>query len=634
MKNQWLYIKDIGKFLLGLCLLLWTVFTVGRIFFLIFFNDLTTICNVDFLSKISVFYHGFRLDISTIAYLLIIPFILISINAFFSKRIWTEILKYYLLIILILNFLIVYGEIGLYREWQTKISTRVFNYLGHPDEIYRSTSGSVFFGLLTLTIISVTTFFYVYCKWIQPYLLKIKRHIGLGIGMVVIGLPLLFLGMRGGFQQIPITQSNAYFCNCEVLNHASLNSTYNMMLGTYSLLEFKDKGNTHFMPEKEAENRLQNLLKTQEPQGHEMSLIDTSVKSPNIVLIILEGWSSDMIASLSDSKNITPNFSEIERDGVLFTRMYASGTRSHQGIAGLISGIPAPPFLTVTTNTNYYSNLESLVSVLKAKDYQTYFTYGGSLDYGNLKAYLSYSGYDHIIEESNFPLKNSKLGRLGYHDEAIFTVALQELNHITKEKPFIYTIFTQSSHPPYDYPKNFATMMPDAMESPYLNSVHYSDGEIGKFIAKAKKEAWYANTLFIMIADHSHLTYKNRSYFSADYRHIPMVWFGNLIKSEWKGKQIHTMGMQSDIPKTLLNQLQISAFQFEFSKNILTDNVPEFVFFEFSSGFGWLTPEGSYYYNMSDAKFCENTFSQKIQDSVFKDGQSFLQIMMQRYMKP
>lgn len=52
----------------------------------------------------------------------------------------------------------------------------------------------------------------------------------------------------------------------------------------------------------------------------------------NIVLIIMESFSSKYIGVQGSSWNITPEFDLLSKEGVLFTRFFSSGKHTHQGM--------------------------------------------------------------------------------------------------------------------------------------------------------------------------------------------------------------------------------------------------------------------------------------------------------------
>ena len=114
---------------------------------------------------------------------------------------------------------------------------------------------------------------------------------------------------------------------------------------------------------------------------------------------------------------------------------------------------------------------------------------------------------------------------------------------------------------------------------------------------------------------------------------IPLLLFGDVLKKEYKGKQIKTIGSQVDIPATVLAQLDLPYNKFEWSKNLLNTNPNEFAFYSWYDGYGWIRPSGHFAYENRFAKFLHlTTDSSKTDDQLIKEGRSYLQYTFDQYL--
>jgi len=166
----------------------------------------------------------------------------------------------------------------------------------------------------------------------------------------------------------------------------------------------------------------------------------------------------------------------------------------------------------------------------------------------------------------------------------------------------------------------------------YLNSAHYTDHCLGDYFRQAAKELWYDSTLFIIVADHSHYSQKNYSYFSPPYHKIPLLFYGNVIKDEYKGTTCNRVGSQADIVATLLPQLGLDTSVFHWSKNLLDPYTPQFAYVAFEEGIGWITPEGYFFYDSRMNHYYCKEIKAADESRIIKDGRSFLQVLFQEYM--
>lgn len=156
-----------------------------------------------------------------------------------------------------------------------------------------------------------------------------------------------------------------------------------------------------------------------------------------------------MIESLGGDPSITPNFREMEAEGLLFTNFYASANRSQQAIASIYGGLPGLPVTTITNHPEKYHALPSLIKPLDSIGYYSSFYFGGELYYGNILSYLRYNKFDKIVEAKDIH-ENFKRGKLGIHDTDMLPWYVHELSK--HPRPFFSTVFTVSTHSPYDYP--------------------------------------------------------------------------------------------------------------------------------------------------------------------------------------
>ena len=118
------------------------------------------------------------------------------------------------------------------------------------------------------------------------------------------------------------------------------------------------------------------------------------------------------------------------------------------------------------------------------------------------------------------------------------------------------TLFTISSHSPYDFPGEHLLSF-NSKEDKYVNSVAYTDKYLGEFMKNVRFEPWYKNTLFIIVSDHSHNSPTNRRVAQKEKFHIPMLWYGEVIKKEFKGTSWDKVCSHIDISPTILKQLEI-----------------------------------------------------------------------------
>lgn len=601
-------------------------FLIARATFLLYNISFIKIEKIGFLESVASFWHAIPLDLATAAYLMIIPFLLLVIQGLIRAPWINAVNKIYTLIGLILFSLLVTAELGIYPEWKTKMPYKALNYLFNPSEIYNSAASGTFYILIVLFIFLSVGGYILYTRYFYLNIQRpAKRRFIYTPLFAVVTFPLLALAARGGWQQIPINQSESYYSTHNILNLASVNSAFNLSISIIENYKNIDKNPYGFIDLDEAKREVTSTYTVEKDTTTRI----LTTNRPNIVLLILESWSADLIESIGGEPGITPEFHELEKNGVLFTNLYATGPRSEQAMGSIFSGFPAHPISSVTVQPEKFSKLHTITQSLIKEGYSTSFYFGGQLRYGNIKGFILHNGFTRIIEHNDFG-KDVKRGKLGVHDEFVLSRQLKDLNN--EKQPFFSGLFTLSSHSPYDQPmENVLTW--GGNENNYINSAYYTDKCLGNYFREASKQPWFNNTLFIIVADHSHNSYKNWTFTTPAYHKIPLLFYGNVIKKEFRGHKVNRLANQMDIATTLMKQLDLDSTPFKWSRDLFNPYAPVFAYYSFEEGFGWITKDGHFVYEPRTDHYHEDGIPDSLKESNRKQGKSFLQVLFDEYMK-
>lgn len=603
------------------------IFAFSRTVFLVYNMSLLRVEGIQFTEIIASYWHALHLDLATAGYFMMFPFVLLLIQSFYSPKWLNKVNKIYVFVALFLFCLLTVAELGIYPEWKTKMPFKAFTYLTNPTEVYDTISTGLFFTLLGLFVVKLTIVYLVYVKCFYKELINIGRNYYFIVGFVLVTPVLLFIGARGGVQQIPINQSESYYSHHNILNLASVNSGFNLFISIIENYKNFGKNPYAYYSNEEVGKTIQQILR---PERDSTTMVLTTNR-PNIVLLILESWSADLIESLGGEPGITPEFHKLEKEGILFTSLWATGPRSEQAMASIFGGFPAHPISSITVQPDKFSKLTTITHKLIQEGYNTSFYFGGQLIYGNIRGFILHNGFQRITELKNFGKETDmgKPGKLGIHDEFLLARQLSDLN---KEKqPFFSALFTLSSHSPYDQPMEEVLQWGDN-ERKYINSAYYTDRSLGEFIEKARKQPWFKNTLFIVVADHSHNSYRNWAFTTPFYHRIPLLFFGDVIKPEYKGMKINKLSNQNDLATTLMHQLEIPADEFHWSRNLFNPYSPEYAYYSFEEGFGWVRPSGHFVYDAGINHYHEESIPTQYHDSIIREGKSYLQAVFEEYM--
>ncbi len=558
-------------------------FLLFKLIFLLYHLDNTRALTFD--TVLGVFWHGLKLDISFASYLAVLPFLLVTIHCMVAKRPIVSSIKLYTEIILAIISLLMIIDLELFGAWGFRMDSTWLMYVNTPKEMMASAGSAPLFMLIFLFLASFVTGVLVFRKLFgatAPYGATSKWS-GL---LCLILTAALIIPIRGGFQLAPINESSAYFSSHYFANQAAINLPWNFFRSVISRQYARDNPYI-FTEEALAQDIVDSLYYTQ-PDNPPLVL---NQEKPNVVIILWESFTAKVVESLGGVPGITPQFEQLIREGVLFSNIYASGDRSDKGIVAVLSGYPAQPTQSIIKTPSKAAKLPSLSASFKALGYHTSFYYGGELEFANIRSYLVNADMDLLVGKEYFNPEdwNSKWGA---HDHVVYQRFLSDLDSryaANPSQPFFSTLFTLSSHEPFEVPME--TQVPgDEPEEKFLNAMYYADKALGNFISQAKAKPWYKHTLFIIIADHGHPYPLNSANHAPEKFHIPMLWMGGAL--QLKDTVIAKIGSQTDLSATLLQQLRVPVNAYSWSKDLLQPQSIPFAQYVFNNGLGFVNNAG------------------------------------------
>lgn len=603
------------------CAALWLgFFGVHRLLFLLFGHTYSFQASAG--EWWQTFAKGFSMDLSATGYLLALPVLCWCIGMFAAGAFHRKLAYWLQAVLLVLCSLVAVSDIGLFASWGTRINHKALSYLVYPDEAMAAAGGApvLWPSVAVLLVLVVALWVLGKARLKEP----VEQATLMGRLATVVLIPgLVFLSIRGGWQDYPISRSWAYFSDKQVLNLAAVNGTWNALDVVFTPAEYSTNPYAYLTSD-EAEG---SVSKAYPAPGTPSQRILTTAR-PNIVLILLESWSGDVTAPIGGEPNVSPNFTRLCNEGLLFTNFYSTGFRTEQGLCAILSSFPSQPKTTIVRQFGKFDQLPSLVRTLDSAGYNSRYTYSGDVTFANTRTYLQAMGFDVIHDETTIPGKQRT--RWGAYDEDLFAFALEDMRGMPE--PFVNVLMTATNHEPFiaDVNSPFTGKRePDR----YRNTVHYTDRWLGWFMEKAKEEAWSKNTLFIIVPDHGHFLPLYRQPFEAARHHIPLLLAGPALAPELRGTRNATFGCHSDIATTLLNQLGLLRRPIPWGHDLLGPG-PHFAYWSFDDGFGIATDERTLVWDNVAQGYLEqlgDTLTVADKSAQLARGQAITQVLLDRY---
>jgi phosphoglycerol transferase MdoB-like AlkP superfamily enzyme len=333
--------------------------------------------------------------------------------------------------------------------------------------------------------------------------------------------PLLFITIRGNFDDKPIHVIDAFSNGNVVQGNLTLN-------GVFTSYHYIRKSGSFSARTFFTQDELNQVLGLEEAnQFPYEQKVASSSEGKNVVFILLESWSAKYIDALSHNNyGVTPNFDALASQGEFYTNFYATGQRSIQGIQASLTSIP--PFSglpTLGTGLEVY-DVSKIANMARELSYETLFVQSSKRRSFRMDAIANALGFEHYFGmEDMQPIldyPNPKGSKFGWDYETLM-LAKEKIDKFNK--PFFTYIFTGTTHVPYPYlPKQFEKYEHSQnSEEGFLNTLYYADWAVGEFMKEAEKMPWYENTVFIFTADHCLGAFSNGSFL--DKFHTPFLIF-------------------------------------------------------------------------------------------------------------
>jgi hypothetical protein len=365
------------------------------------------------------------------------------------------------------------------------------------------------------------------------------------------------IGIRGGIRRYPLSVTDAaVYAGCKYTSLV-LNTPFTFIISFRN--EFSDRKT--YYPDEE----LEQIYTTVSHFDH------NEPAKKNVVIIILESCGKEYTGSLSGYDTYTPFLDSLARQSLVFDNARANGRSSIDAIPAILAAIPRLSDKAFIGRDNNVTKINSLASALKPDNYHTSFFHGGTEGAMGYEKFLTFAGFEHYYGMEEYPDKKDYDRGWGIWDEEYLQFACATMT--TFPQPFITGIFTLSAHHPYYIPEKYRNVFP-AEKNPILSTIRYTDYALKRFFISASQQPWYANTLFIITADHTSIPFHER-YHTIEARYsIPMLFFS---PSDTLLKGIsHTLVQQTDIFPSALDYLGYNGSIVAFGKSVFDTTVTRF----------------------------------------------------------
>ena len=552
------------------------------------------------------FVNGARFDLRLVAYICIpLVLCLLSYRAMAARGFHIAWLTVFGSATLFLGLV----ELDFYREFQQRLNSLFFQYLAEAPGTVVS---MLWHGFPVLRYLSAWALISLGLLWLFRALDRFGRRApgrdpGAGfapwyarLAVCIVCLLATAALARGTLQQGPPLRWGAAF---------TTDSLFANQLGLNATLSLVDAAKEHFSPRRDnrwrdrltdadARDTVRTMLLTNSEklidedtatvrrQAEPVAIAGPAIR--NVVVILMESFAGHYVGVLGGAGNITPYFDALSREGLLFTRFFANGTHTHQGMFATMACFPnLPGFEYLMQQPEGAHRFSGLPQLLSERGFEDLYVYNGDFAWDNQAGFFRNQGLRNYIGRNDFIDPVFSDATWGVSDQDMFDRAARELADNYGTTPFYALLQTLSNHTPYALPADLPVEPVTGFGhlDEHLTAMRYSDWALGQFFARIKQLPLYRETLFVVVGDHGFGTPEQLTDMNLYRYYVPMLLIAPGLQERF-GRENAVVGTQVDIVPTIMGRLGMSYTHQCWGRDLLALDSAD-------PGFGVIKPSGS-----------------------------------------
>jgi len=286
-------------------------------------------------------------------------------------------------------------------------------------------------------------------------------------------------------------------------------------------------------------------------------------KPLNVIVLLEESLGAEFVGAYGAERSLTPHLDRLAGQSLVFTRTYATGTRTVRGMEAVTASFPPVPAEAIIKRPGN-EGMFNWSEVMRANGYSPTFIYGGYGAFDGMNHFFGHNGY-RVIDRSQMD-EPAFSNVWGVSDEDLFRNALRvfDRQHARGERIFS-VIMTTSNHKPFTFPAGVEGVKPKG--GGRESGVRYADHAIGAFVEQLKQRQYFDDTMVVIVADHGARVYGREEIPLPTYA-IPFLIYS---PRHVPARRVDTLASQIDVAPTVLGLLNLSHDSVFFGKDVLAD---------------------------------------------------------------
>jgi phosphoglycerol transferase MdoB-like AlkP superfamily enzyme len=540
-----------------------------------------------------VLYTGLRFDLK-LAAVCIILFTLLPIFAILLFNRWRWILqinRFSLLAIILACLIFSFIDVGFYFFFGTAISNLIF---GIIDDGFYAVMLSIIsdWRLNLLIVLAAISAFFISKSFLSLTNISsdatkstINKAIILVITMVLIAICGLF--GRGTLDTFPLSRRTIVINDNPIMNALPLNGPYHFY---YAYKDLKEDSFSSLTPQKILQKaKTTSLQQLTEAAGYSdqssfkahSSKKASSFTQPNVIFVLMEGWSSHIAQQQSSDNQVLGEFAKHAEQDYFFKRFFSDEYGTNPTIEKLLLNAPMGPITQSIANTHSFS-LSNIVP-FKQQGYSTLFLSGGNSAWRKHGQFWPRQGFDRYLGRATIEKHFGEVSDnpWGVYDNYLFQYLQTQLIQKEAGKPLFSFVLTTNNHAPIKLPENYQAppLNPakygfekdDAKKFESLTGYHFQSEALGQFLSWLKQSDYADNTIVVATGDHVLKGFANYSateqsynrYAVATYLYVPQALDQLEASDQWQA------GSHKDLFPTLFELALDDAPYLNFGETIM-----------------------------------------------------------------
>jgi Sulfatase. len=323
----------------------------------------------------------------------------------------------------------------------------------------------------------------------------------LAMGLVLLLIPFVSDYFQKGTRGVSLHEGTDYIARYSLIGY--------QIADVASLLQ---EGQTVLAAEEKDEIAEWFKEKNREPRiDRDLSLYGFG-KEKNLIVIQVESLQNFVIGREVNGQEITPNLNRLLKHSIYFPSFYPQTIEGNSSDAEFLTQVSLYP---LEKGSVYYLYPDhryfSLGEWMKSRGYRTVAIHADDASYWNRDDVYPNLGFDDYLSIDDFEV-DEEIG-MGLGDLSMFRQAAKFLSEM--KEPFYSFLITLTNHTPFDLPEEYRKLnlqgeLDESILGGYLQSVHYTDRAIGKFLEDLDRQGLLKNSVVAIYGDHDGIFEKEK----------------------------------------------------------------------------------------------------------------------------